>query len=304
MDARSALASLAFQILQQRPGILHRKSPEYYLAKFREARTSFERLWAVFLELVDAVGGILCFVHMPSLSPHAVRFSQAFVDLFDSYDDGAGPLINLALYQPDHFSFPKRQDIRKPDDMYDVDPALDSSDALHQVILAHSGAHEGLSDALRTELWETLWRTVRYSTIALTRPQRAIELGLEGLTEELRRAMKEIPYHIPSDIQEHLTNFIEQAIGYVTLGSAGSLQHEVCDQRAGFQSQPLSVEMRNTVWSGMQNVLIESIMDAIREQDTVELVRSGLGSNIVKMVTAGTRDAIASGLLMLINHDR
>jgi hypothetical protein len=310
MDARSALASLVFQILQQRPEILYRKSPEYYLKKFREARGSFEKLWIVFLELVDAVGGVLCFVHMPSLSPHAVRFSQAFVDLFNSCDDDSGPLMNLVLYQPDHVSLPKRGDIRKPDDMYDVDPALDASDALHQVILAYSGVHEGLSGALKTELWETLWRTVRYSTIALTRPQSASELSLEGsttnckITVHLHHRMKELPYHIPSDILEHLTNIIEQAIRHETLELVNSLQHDVSQQLAGFRLQPLSVEMRNAVWNGMRKVLTRSIMDAVREQDTTELVKSELGKNgIVKMVSIGMRDALTSGLLMLMSDD-
>jgi hypothetical protein len=50
-------------------------------------------------------------------------------------------------------------------------------------------------------------------------------------------------------------------------------------------------------------MLLKSIMDVVRGQGTVELVKSELGNGIVKMVTAGMSGALANGLLILMNYN-
>lgn len=144
MTARSAISPIIFQILQHRPDILYKKTPSFYLRKFKVANTSFWALWPLFFELVRAVPGLFL-IAICSVGGEERVFVHHFVELLESWD---GPPINLVLLHPKDKSFTMASSIVDLDDRCDVLSSLEASDALHHVILHELSIHKGLSPTM------------------------------------------------------------------------------------------------------------------------------------------------------------
>jgi hypothetical protein len=111
-------------------------------------------------------------------------FAHKFVELLESWD---GPPINLAIFHPRDESFTKSTNIVNLDDKYDIEPSLETSDALHQVILQEIGIHHDLSNRMISSLWENLWRMSRYSMseIALNHAILKIALTIRDVADKI-----------------------------------------------------------------------------------------------------------------------
>jgi hypothetical protein len=175
ISARSAVASIIIQILQQRPDILYKRTSPFYLKKFKAANTSFTSLWPVLLELLRVIPGILLLVPICSVGDEEMVFVHNFVKLLQGWD---GPAINLALFHPKHEGFTKAANIIDLDDKYDVPPSLETTDALHHVVLHELGVHKELSPTMAISLWENMWRSVRYSLVDITLTTNLCDINL------------------------------------------------------------------------------------------------------------------------------
>jgi len=227
MTARTAIASIIFQMLVQRPETLYKRSSAFYLRKFSTANSSFHSLWNVFLELVRTLPGLLLLASIGSAGSEECIFVKKLMELFDYWD---GPPINLALFHPGHLPLEaKHQHCTVDlDDKFDISPCLENSDALHQIVLYYIGFHDILSNRIRNYQWGSLWRTTRYSIIAIAlqdfletaRQMAAASADVEHrgrLLEDLntassRRQFKRfvlkqvyrVPLNIPPETQERL----------------------------------------------------------------------------------------------------
>ncbi|KAI9887893.1 MAG: hypothetical protein M1823_000281 [Watsoniomyces obsoletus] len=197
MTAVSALASIIFQILQQRPDVLQQDS--LLSRKLKAAQpTNFDEMWNLFQELLNAVPGLLCYITIGSIGPQEEAFATKVVEMFDSW---SGNPVNLQLVTPLHPSFPKPQMSVDIDAEYDVSPDLDSPDNLHHVVLAELGLPRPVSKDAKDSLWQSMWRTVCYSVNAIV--ARQLEQAIHRVIEDKGTAVLD-PHLDPDEFLDWL----------------------------------------------------------------------------------------------------
>lgn len=160
MTSRTALATIILQLVGQRPELLH-----FCIARFRFA-SSFDSLWLVFLDLLQALPGLLIYIAVGSVGVEETSFITRFLELVQTW---TGPPINLYVTHPTSL-FPGLgylRDVVNLDDIYDIPASLETSDCLHQIILSLVGVHEKASQRVRDSQWAAAWRLVRYASIGI-----------------------------------------------------------------------------------------------------------------------------------------
>jgi hypothetical protein len=165
MTARTALGSIIFQLLTQRPELLRKRSTAFHLLRFRSIR-SFNGLWLVLLDMLVALPGLMIFIYITSTGLEEKNFVRKFLDLLPTW---TGPPINLYVaHTPGLFADQRLlQHSVNLDDIYDLPPALKIGDTLHQIVLSLVGVHENISQRMRDCQWDALWRFVRYFSISV-----------------------------------------------------------------------------------------------------------------------------------------
>ncbi|KAI9771914.1 MAG: hypothetical protein M1839_002697 [Geoglossum umbratile] len=308
--ARSVVASLICQILQQRPDKLLKNPPDFYLWKFKNGGVSFDKIWSIFLELISTLPSFICMIQVLTVGPEETRFVARFLEWFQSW---TGPVINVMIASPTHPSFPRLTNVVDLDDVYDVNPALETSDALCQVILAEY--NRNVSVQIWDSLWDTLWRTIRYTLSAMalkevvvlvesavgnSLPQEA-EPGCShdscaskwwGKLENQRRLkamlqegpLREMTYTLPCSIRKRL-----QLAARLEIEKATALQSEAAPNISPFDSSNnfdkthpssefklLSPQARAFISSSVQSILEAAIQKAFHQYLYTPL-KEGLG---------------------------
>lgn len=181
MTTHSAIASLIFQILQQRPVAISQHN--FDMRMFVRANTSVKALWDMFVHLMRVLGGGLIYITMGSVGPDEFAVVEKFVKTVQGWD---GPPICVTIIHPYNQGFMRIEDATDLDSAYDVHPSLTTTDALHHVLMLELDVHE-VSDTIRTVLWESLWRETRYATIGVgfTQVAEIIVSAAEELSQEL-----------------------------------------------------------------------------------------------------------------------
>lgn len=185
MTAYSALASMVIQILEQRPELLSEESRISHRVKSRRTNSVHE-LWSLFQDMLSVLSGLLCYITIASIGPQEEAFVAQILQLLNSW---RGSPINIQLVTPLHSTFPKPAGFLDIDAFYDVSPDLDSTDAIHQVVLAEVGIPKQVSEQMKTSLWQSAWRTVSYATNRLALKQ--VQLALRRVVNELSNADSE-----------------------------------------------------------------------------------------------------------------
>ncbi|KFA55886.1 hypothetical protein S40293_06936 [Stachybotrys chartarum IBT 40293] len=162
MTAQSAIASLLFQVLQQRPDVVSEHNID--LAAFRRANAGIKPLWDMFVHLMRALGGCLIYITIGSTGPDEFAVVDKFVKTVRNWD---GPPISVTVIHPFNEGFVLVDDAVALDGAYDVHPSLTTTDALYHVIMLELGRQPDMSETIRGALWESLWREVRYAVIGI-----------------------------------------------------------------------------------------------------------------------------------------
>ena len=288
MTAKTAVASMILQILQQRPDMLHPESDLHARVKSRNART-FPELWKLFQDILQGLPGLLCYITIPSTGAQEEAFAVKVVELFDSWQ---GCPINMQLVTPTHSNFPRASSIIDIDTMYDVSPDLDSPDALHHVVLAELELPEPVSLEMNESLWQSMWRTVCYSinALALGQLRRAFRdaaedtslesfgdyLDPDDLIDWVESRVGE--FHLPAHLQHcvdclpfMLPNYLRgrfqarlrlEVLKHVPIREGPAPVHTTKARNYEFprdiddrQTMPSQMEHRKSLWREMQRIL-------------------------------------------------
>jgi hypothetical protein len=171
LTAQSAIASLVFQILVQKPAVVSRMNLDEQV--LMRAGANIKALWDLFASLMKALGGCLLYICIGSAGPDEFAIVKKFVKTVRGWD---GPPISVTIVHPFHPGFVHGDHVTDLDGAYDVHPSLTTTDALQHVLMVELDAHgRVVSDAVATTLWETLWREVRYAVIGIALAQVAAE---------------------------------------------------------------------------------------------------------------------------------
>jgi hypothetical protein len=280
--SQSAIASLVFQILEKRPHII--SSANIDLNSLSRANLNMDALWQLFLHLVRNLGGVMIYLSIASVGPDEFAVVEMFVDLCKHWD---GPPINVAMIHPPDQNFVRTADCVDLDELYDVHPALTTSDALHQVVLLEMNVHDDISTAVKDGIWETLWREVRYSVIGIALDQ-AIETihdridtvledspskdddslqwqesitewlnheNMNIMREQIQRHVEIVDLHLPKDIKSTLRRIARSALMRPRRGrssiSRGFRDYRP-DELAIPEPRPISEEERDSLWAEMK----------------------------------------------------
>ena len=181
MTAHTAIASLIFQIIQQRPEVISRHNLD--MPMFARANASVKALWDVFVYLMRVLGGCLIYITMGSVGPDEFAVVEKFVKTVQGWD---GPPICITIIHPFNDGFLRVEDATDLDSAYDVHPSLTCTDALHHVLMLELDIHE-VSPTIQEVLWEALWRETRYATIGVgfVQVMQMIMSAAEELSQEL-----------------------------------------------------------------------------------------------------------------------
>ncbi|KAI9841443.1 MAG: hypothetical protein M1838_003577 [Thelocarpon superellum] len=314
MDANSAVASIVFQILQQQPDVL--LHPTAGFAHKLRAATSFEMLWAVLIELLNIIPGLFCYISIPSVGPEEVRVVEQLTVLVDNW---TGPPINMQLVTPLEASFPKPKGSIDIDDAYDVDSALDTTDALHQVVLAELQIHKDLTERMSHALWQSLWRTVCYhideivcdqakeiliiqvnKTLADYTAVLGDDAGAAFLhrwaekalawcrgreTERFLRSIMpdDLPFLIPPAIRQRLQREYHETVALYTPRASPVVEADSWDPtsrpRRKSAFRSMEVEFREETWTGMKDLLSATARSSL-DEPLGEFVRRALEKSI------------------------
>ena len=181
MTAQSAIASLIFQILQQKPTVVSEHNLN--MSAFMRANAGIKALWDMFVNLMRVLGGCLIYITIGSVGPDEFAVVEKFVKTVQAWE---GPPISVTIIHPFNEGFVCVDDVTDLDGLYDVHPSLTTTDALHHVLMLELDVHGAVSETIRTVLWESLWREVRYAVIgiALSRMTEKVRLEAEKLGRE------------------------------------------------------------------------------------------------------------------------
>jgi hypothetical protein len=281
--SQSAIASLVFQILEKQSHIISKANID--LNSLSRANLNMDALWQLFLHLVRNLGGIMIYLSIASVGPEEFTVVKTFVDLCKNWD---GPPINLAMIHPPDQNFVRTADCVDLDEIYDVHPALTTSDALHQVILLEMNVHDDISTTVKEGIWETLWREVRYAVIGIALDQvietihDRIEIVREGnrskddgslrwqesitkwlnhenmntMREQIQRHIEVVDLHLPKDIKSTLRRKARSALMRPRTGRSsvarGGFREKSPDDLAIPEPRPISEEERDSLWAEMK----------------------------------------------------
>lgn len=286
MTAQSAVASIVFQMVQQRPAVLQRAGLS--LKSFSAANASLPKLWDLFLALVRHLGGLMVYISIGSVGQEEFGIVAWFVDLCQKW---SGPPLNVVIIHPFDENFVHVEEKIDLDDKYDVSPSLTTSDALYHVVLLELEVQEALSETVQLVLWEALWREVRYAVIGIAVTQTveeitrcARELAEERVCEEdmmghwvstvakwtkdnrvfhimreqIQRHLNVVDLHLPVAVRTRLERMVSSAAG--SRLSTRERRRLTKELRQG-DPKPLDDEERNAIWEKIQSTIKPATMD-------------------------------------------
>jgi hypothetical protein len=298
MTAQSAIASILFQMVQQRPSVLPERG--LTLKSFVSANSSLPKLWSLFLHMVKALGGLMVYISIGSVGEEEYSLVEKFVDLCAKWQS---PPINVIMIHPFDDNFVKVDDCVDLDEKYDVHPSLTTTDALYHVVLMKLRVRE-MSPTVQIVLWEALWREVRYAVIGIAVIQALAEIrgtaetlakergldeqvaglweaGVESWTknkktinvvrEQIQRHLDVVDLHLPDDVRVILDKKVEEVIDkHIEEWEMG----DIIDVLKGGDSKPLSDAQRDVIWRDIQESIrpgtrlmyshsIKALMDSI-----------------------------------------
>ncbi|KAI3397788.1 hypothetical protein diail_10321 [Diaporthe ilicicola] len=251
MTARSAIASIVFQMVQQRPKVLQRAGPG--IKSFSAANASLPKPWDLFCILVQHLGGLMAYISIGSVGQE--EFGINFVHVEDCID---------------------------LDDKYDVHTSLATSDALYHVVLLELGAQESLSETKQLVLWEALWREVRHAVmgIAVTQTVEEIKTCARELVEE-RTCGEDVASLWVSTVTKWTKNNRSERADPATPERGGYPSAAPGADEAGEDElrqgdpKPLDDEERNAIWQRIQDAIQPATIDTYNASVRV-LMRSEL----------------------------
>lgn len=286
MTAQSAIASIVFQMLQQRPQVL--SAAGLTMKSFSSANSSLPKLWSLFLSLVQQLGGLMVYISIGSVGQEEFGIVQRFVDLCRKWN---GPPINVIIIHPFDENFVRVEDCVDLDDKYDVHPSLTTTDALHHVILLELNIQESLSETVQMVLWEALWREVRYAVIGIAVTQTideirrcAEELAIEreceddvaslwisavtkwtknkrefhNMREQIQRHLSIVDIHLPAEVRARLGKKLANALeSRLHPGEKDKITKVL---RQG-EPKPLEDDQRNEIWEHIQEAVRPGTME-------------------------------------------
>jgi hypothetical protein len=192
MTVRAAIASMIYQIFEQRPHVAASASMTVQAAS--RANLSQSTLFSLFQYLIRELGGIMIYVTMGSVGVEEFKLVETLVNICKTWN---GPPINLTMIHPMNDKFVIVDGCVDLDEIYDVHPALCCSDALHQIILLEMHVHEDLSETVSEQLWETVWRELRYAMIGI-----ALDQAIEVLRAKINEILENESSSIESDVEK------------------------------------------------------------------------------------------------------
>lgn len=165
MTAHSAIASLIYQLLQRRPGVISEHNLD--IQAFERANNSMTELWNMFVFLMRVLGGCAIYISIGSNGPDEFAIVARFVKTVREWN---GLPIRVTIIHPYHEKFVLADDVAEIDGAYDVPPSLTTTDALQHVLMPELGLRD-ISKTIRTVLWDSLWRETRYAVIGVALTQ-------------------------------------------------------------------------------------------------------------------------------------
>lgn len=300
MTAQSAIASIVFQMVQQRPMVLQRAG--LGMKSFSAANASLPKLWDLFLTLVQQLCGLMVYISIGSVGQEEFGIVAWFVDLCQKW---SGPPLNVVIIHPFDENFVHIEDCIDLDDKYDVHPSLTTSDALYHVVLVELEVQEALSETVQLVLWEALWREVRYAVIGIAVTQTVDEInkcakelaeeqGCEEdvaslwlstvtkwtkdnrpfhiMREQIQRHLNVVDIHLPHSVRTRLERMVSCAAG--SRLSARERRKLTKELREG-DPKPLDDDERNATWHKIQDAIKPAAKDTYNASIR-ELMRSVL----------------------------
>lgn len=286
MTAQSAVASIVFQMVQQRPAVLQRAGLS--LQSFSAANASLPKLWDLFLTLVQHLGGLMVYISIGSVGQEEFGIVAWFVDLCRKW---SGPPLNVVIIHPFDENFVHVEDSVDLDDKYDVHPSLTTSDALYHVVLLEVEVQEALSETVQLVLWEALWREVRYAVIGIAVTQTVEEIikcaqelaeergcgedvlslwvstvtkwtkdnrAFHIMREQIQRHLNVVDIHLPHPVRTRLERMVSSAAG--SRLSARERRRLTKELREG-DPKPLDDDERDAIWERIQGAIKPATMD-------------------------------------------
>lgn len=285
MTAQSAIASLVFQMVQQRPPVLQRA--ELTKMSFAAANASLPKLWDMFLSLVRHLGGLMVYISIGSVGQEEFSIVARIVQLCQEWK---GPPINMVIIHPFDKEFVHIDTCVDLDDKYDVHPSLTTTDALHHVVLLELEVQEFLSETVQLVLWEALWREVRYTVIGIAVTQTVdeitqcakdlaqdrgcgeeaaglwvstvdrwtkIERNFHMMREQIQRHLNIVDIHLPSQVRTRLERMVSAAAG-VRLSARERKKVTKVLREGG--PKPLDDDGRGEIWQRIQDSIKPATM--------------------------------------------
>lgn len=289
MTAQAAIASLVFQLLQQRPAAVAEHNLD--IDAFQRANTSITKLWDIFVFLMRELGGCAIYISIGSVGPEEFSLVAKFVHTVRNWKDVP---IRVTMIHPYHEKFVLVDDATEIDGAYDVPPSLTTTDALQHVLMPELGARD-VSDTIRTVLWESLWRETRFAVIgvALTQLLEKVQetadersssvdgdlnemwkvgvrtwinddVATNSVREQIQRHLDIVPLEPSDEIRSRLAQYLRLAVFNINASE---------DQIKGLGSRSLTPEQREHIWGRMQAAICPgteamfcgSLKDAVEE---------------------------------------
>ncbi|KAK1749656.1 hypothetical protein QBC47DRAFT_131331 [Echria macrotheca] len=181
MTAHSAIASLIFQIIQQKPAVVAERNID--MSMFSRANASIAALWNLFVSLMKALGGCLIYISIGSIGPDEFAVVEKFVRAVKKWD---GPPISVTIIHPFNEGFIADDSVIDIDGIYDVHPSLTTTDALQHVLMLELDLRD-VPPTIRALLWDAVWRETRYAIIGVSFRQltREVQQCAETLSQKL-----------------------------------------------------------------------------------------------------------------------
>ncbi|KAK0752806.1 hypothetical protein B0T18DRAFT_356562 [Schizothecium vesticola] len=163
MTAHSAIASLIFQIIQQKPAVVSERNLD--MRMFARANVSVTALWNLFVDLMKShADGCLIYISIGSIGPDEFAVVEKFVRAVRAWD---GPPVSVTIIHPFHEGFVADDAVIDIDGIYDVHPSLTTTDALQHVLMLELDLHD-VPPTIRALLWDAVWRETRYAIIGVS----------------------------------------------------------------------------------------------------------------------------------------
>ncbi|KAK3901236.1 hypothetical protein C8A05DRAFT_16554 [Staphylotrichum tortipilum] len=162
MTVQAAVASLVFQVLQQRPAAVVELG--LGMEDFERAGRSVRRMWGLWCFLMRKLGGALVYLTIGSAGEDEFAMVERFVRTVREWD---GPPIWVTMVHPYNERFVGIAEATDLDGLYDVHPSLTTTDALHHVLMLEMDVHR-VSETIENVLWEAVWRETRYASVGIS----------------------------------------------------------------------------------------------------------------------------------------